>query len=556
LGLALALTWLYGFDLSPAATSGDLLMPSMHFDMHKVGHSSSPQTFRTGEVDVVVADAEDICLAAAASALSKFGFLAERIHEVENGDEAIVKLTALQTRQLVGKQMQDRQTPIILFLDLRSCGLDSARQICSLSSQGQLQREPFLVCVSARPFSNNQSASTAEQSYFHCSVPKTFEASRLRYCFELCQKWWLKGGGEPGRPIENSDPGAAKSMGPLEICQDSPFKVQTVPALPTTFDSQEVETRGGNKLKCLDHLRPPRPPFEDVEMICLVGCGSFGRVYRARWGVSPVALKVVEHYEQGKPAVMTFEGALSASLAHPNLVQTFKYSIRETRGARKDDGSHTVTESKGLSGYEVWIVQEWCSLGTLNQMLCRKKILEQGGFGEVIEVCTEIASAASYLHGRGIIHGDLTASNVLLVERSCPKGYITKVSDFGLARVLDNGASGIQTATMGTVTYMPPELFQLEGCALTKKVDVYAFGVIMWQLCTGETPFEGLQPTQVVVMVAQGATLELPHKVPESLHRVFNQSIARKPDQRPGFDSIVHDLLIMANLNSPDEGEH
>jgi serine/threonine protein kinase len=283
-------------------------------------------------------------------------------------------------------------------------------------------------------------------------------------------------------------------------------------------------------------------------MICLVGRGSFGRVYRARWDVSTVALKVVEHYEKEAPALMAFEGALSVTLAHPNLVQTFKHSIRDAHGSQGSSSSRADPRSGALRGSEVWIVQEWCGLGTLNQKICRREIVEKGGFSEVIEVCAEISSAASYLHSRGIIHGDLTASNVLLIERRCPKQYTTKVTDFGLARVLDNGASKIDTATMGTVTYMPPELFQLEGSALTKKVDVYAFGVITWQLCTSRIPFEGLQPTQVVVTVAGGATLELPSDVPAPLAQVYEQCVARNPEARPSFDKVVQMLLAMLTL--------
>jgi len=262
-----------------------------------------------------------------------------------------------------------------------------------------------------------------------------------------------------------------------------------------------------------------------------------------------VAIKIIEHYDQGKPAMMAFEGALSTNLAHPNLVQTFKYSVRDLKpavtGAR--DGNQ-----KGLWGFEVWIVQEWCGLGTLNAKLTTMDTVRRGAFAEVIEVGAEISSAAYYLHTRGIIHGDLTANNVLLVERACPKGYVTKVTDFGLARVLDNGASGIMTATMGTVTYMPPELFQLAGCSLTKKVDVYAFGVILWQLCSGQQPFDGLQPTQVVVMVAQGATLEMPDGVPDSITNMFKLCITRKASLRPGFERVLPELLKLAKLNMRD----
>jgi len=72
----------------------------------------------------------------------------------------------------------------------------------------------------------------------------------------------------------------------------------------------------------------------------------------------------------------------------------------------------------------------------------------------------------------------------------------------------------------------------------------------MWQLCTGETPFAGLQPTQVVVMVAQGAALQLPSTVPEELGKVFRQSSARKPAERPGFDKLVKDLLALISFEA------
>lgn len=556
--------------------------------------------FDVAEVDVVVADAEDICRAAAASALKKFGFL--RVHECESGDEALQAVTCLQGNPAAypGPSSERRRVPIIAFLDHRMSGassLDCVRKLCSLFQRGVvLPREPFLVCAS-----NKHLLSRSDERFFHCSVLKTFEMSRITYVFDCCVQWWAHGGGEPGRRkptldgyYRRTDAVSLGSLGPslsVSTCPALPLfqslGVATCPALPTfqagagESDTDEdlplaqpinpapgswststqsfnptvgsggfqSPSRSGNSVESLGSLLPPKPPFEDVEMKCLVGRGSFGRVYRARWDVATVALKVVEHYEQGTPAMIAFEGALSASLAHPNLVQTFKYSIRHVHPeGESNDLGHT---DPRLCGFEVWIVQEWCGLGTLSQKLSRKEMLDAGGFAEVAEVSAEIASAASYLHSRGIIHGDLTSSNVLLVERSVPKGYSAKVTDFGLARVLDKGASAIKTATMGTVTYMPPELFQLEGNALTKKVDVYAFGVILWQLCTSDTPFEGLQPTQVVVMVSQGASLELPAGVPERLSRIFLQSVARNPADRPGFERIVRDLMPMLNLDPP-----
>lgn len=288
-----------------------------------------------------------------------------------------------------------------------------------------------------------------------------------------------------------------------------------------------------NTLDALALLLPGRSPFEDVHILNLAGRGSFGSVYKARWDASVVALKVVSHSAKADTATVTFEGALSASLSHPNLVHTYKYSIRET-----------VNSENEANGCEVWIVQEWCGLGTLGSDKTNQKILNRGGYLCVAEVCCEIASAASYLHSRGIVHGDLSGNNVLLAVGHCPKGFVAKVCDFGLARVLGD-SDRLETSSMGTVSCMPPELFVITGAAITTKVDVYAFGIILWMLCSGEIPFAGKDPPQIVLLVARGKTLELPVDVPGPLVAVYKKSVARNPQERPNFQELVHDLLLV-----------
>mmetsp|Transcript_24763 Transcript_24763/g.53852 ORF Transcript_24763/g.53852 Transcript_24763/m.53852 type:complete len:543 (+) Transcript_24763:101-1729(+) len=531
------------------------------------------------EVDVVVALVEDICLAACASALERIGVPKDRIHEAEGGKEVLATVADLQDRY--ESRIGQPGAPIVVFLDSLLPDLDSgstcsvARQLCANSrrdSRKRESREPFLVYASSRH-------KPQDSGCFHCAVPKTFASAALQSCFEYCQQWYEQGGGQAASTPRNFSAYVSPSQTDIRgLCigelvdrqlQSSIHKLHSnsnsssssnVPvsiliSSPELVHAQHVQKLGkttpivspastrrssvGNTIESLENLAPPLPPFEDVKMVSLVGRGSFGRVYLARWDVSTVALKVVKSYDQEKPSLMAFEGKLSSSLTHPNLVQTFKYAVRDIVPA---------AHSNALRGFELWIVQEWCNLGSLTPKIASGEIMQNGGFREVTEVAAEIASAANYLHCRSIIHGDLTPSNVLLTERRCPKGYICKVSDFGLARVLDSGASGIDTATMGTVAYMPPELFQLEGCALTKKVDVYAFGVILWQLCSSSLPFDGLQPTQVVVMVAQGASLELPDNVPEDLSATFRAAVSRQPAERPHFSQIVQDLLKIMNL--------
>jgi serine/threonine protein kinase len=89
----------------------------------------------------------------------------------------------------------------------------------------------------------------------------------------------------------------------------------------------------------------------------------------------------------------------------------------------------------------------------------------------------EVASGMGYLHSRNVVHGDLKGNNILLCKSTTgPYGVSAKVSDFGLSRALETGASFWQTQTVGTVTHAAPE--QLKTGKLTPAGDVYAFGIL------------------------------------------------------------------------------
>mmetsp|Transcript_2496 Transcript_2496/g.5471 ORF Transcript_2496/g.5471 Transcript_2496/m.5471 type:complete len:860 (-) Transcript_2496:94-2673(-) len=287
-------------------------------------------------------------------------------------------------------------------------------------------------------------------------------------------------------------------------------------------------------------LKPPTPPFEDVKLLRMIGKGSFGKVYYGMWMGAAVAVKVLDTKGSASKSrdEPRFEASISASISHPHLVQTFKFSTRAK--SNKDDA---VCDEEGSCSFETWIVQEWCDLGTLGKN-CKQPRLEIGKTWEVLDITREVCGAGAYLHSRGIIHGDLTANNVLVRSHISPKGYVCKLCDFGLARVLEGEESEIMTTQLGTVTHMPPELFQLDRQAakLTPKADVYAAGVLMWQALMGKTPYSGLSPPQVVMQVASGKLLKLPADVPEDVQEVFKRTTHPDPDQRPDFDEVVDDL--------------
>jgi serine/threonine protein kinase len=281
--------------------------------------------------------------------------------------------------------------------------------------------------------------------------------------------------------------------------------------------------------------------------------GSFGKVYYGLWSGAQVAVKVIETLDKDGSGQSKFEGALAVSISHPNLVQTYMWNTRQKieTSLGKD-----IEVPPGPMTTETWIVLEWCELGTLQQRLkkeanelgitaqeaekpVRKDILLQA-----LENALEIVFAGHYLHGRGIIHGDLTPNNVLLKNHNSRKGFICKVCDFGLARIIDDADTEIMTKSLGTVTHVPPELlaFGTQKARLSQKADVYAFGIMFWQMITKRIPFQGLAAPQIVLKVVKNQRPELPSDLPQTLRVMYELCTDHEPGNRPSFETCINRL--------------
>mmetsp|Transcript_3321 Transcript_3321/g.9610 ORF Transcript_3321/g.9610 Transcript_3321/m.9610 type:complete len:877 (-) Transcript_3321:642-3272(-) len=255
-----------------------------------------------------------------------------------------------------------------------------------------------------------------------------------------------------------------------------------------------------------------KEPFEDVQLGPLLGKGSFGRVYRAMWNGVPVAVKVIEtpiaKGNEGQEAKPMFEAERGTSLSHPHVVQTFK--------------SHTaLSKTDGKPYQETWLLLEFCDRGSLQDAMDRGafrpvRLGEEGSKADIEAIfatAKEIAAGMAYLHADNVLHGDLTAGNILLT--SSPKDsrqFTSKIADFGLSRVLLD--TSVSTGTYGTVTHMPPEL--LTTGRLSKGADTYAFGVLLWEMFTGQRPWGGMLQMQIVFNITVAKkTLEFPADAPE-----------------------------------------
>jgi len=195
-----------------------------------------------------------------------------------------------------------------------------------------------------------------------------------------------------------------------------------------------------------------------------LGSGGFGTVYLAEdtWIDKRVAIKV-PHRQNLDFSELLREPRLLASLNHPNIVTVIT--------AEKQDGTF-------------FIVMEYVPGETLEQIIAAKGALD---ITTALDYTCQIANAVDHAHKQGVIHRDLRPANVFVTEKG-----LLKVGDFGTSRFLEIAAHG--TTVIGSPPYMAPE--QFEGRAVFAS-DLYSLGVTMYQMLTGDLPYETPAPADM-----------------------------------------------------------
>jgi len=245
-----------------------------------------------------------------------------------------------------------------------------------------------------------------------------------------------------------------------------------------------------------------------------VGCGGFGEVYFAiSDGGKEVALKLV----RGQADVELRGISQCLNLKHPNLVHL--YDLR--------------TSVRG----EPWVVMEYVSGDPLSLVLNRYSK------GVPVELARqwflELARAIGYLHDHGIVHRDLKPANIFL-ERG-----ILKVGDYGLAKSISASAGGAHTQSVGTVHYMAPEISKGN---YSKQIDIYACGVLLYEMLCGRVPFEG--DTAGEILMKHLTDLPDLAGIPPALVPVLRRALAKEPSQRFASMTEFAQALEQANQAS------
>jgi serine/threonine protein kinase len=273
----------------------------------------------------------------------------------------------------------------------------------------------------------------------------------------------------------------------------------------------------------------------------LVGIGGMGRVYRAEQTNlgRTVAIKIIHPHlvgEENAAARFITEARAASRLNHPNSVAVIDF------GKTEDGQLYLVMEF--LRGKDLARVQ-----------------YEEGplSFRRIVSILRQVLAALSEAHHLGIIHRDLKPENVIL-EPVRTGGDFVKVVDFGLAKMRETTGPSITSPGIvcGTPEYMSPE--QGRGDPLDARSDLYAVGVIFYQLLTGRLPFEAESPTQVVLMHItepppdpRSAAPE--RMIPSLLADVCLMALAKEPAHRFGnadeYGEALSDALSQIESTVP-----
>ncbi|MEQ1807903.1 MAG: serine/threonine-protein kinase [Burkholderiaceae bacterium] len=256
-----------------------------------------------------------------------------------------------------------------------------------------------------------------------------------------------------------------------------------------------------------------------------LGQGAMGMVYE---GFDPVierkvAIKTIlaEHLaDGGASAIARFkrEAQAGGRLQHPGIVAVHEYG---------EDLNFAYIVMEYVEGVEL-----------------RKLMRERGRFdlSDSLEVMRQLLIALEYSHEHGVVHRDIKPANVMVLQ-----GLKIKVMDFGIARIQSSSMTQVGTV-LGTPTHMAPE--QLMGDTADGRTDLWAAGVIFYELLTGRSPFAADSPAAVMHRVMQGdpmpASRLAPH-VPPVLDQVLSKALTKSADQR--YQSAAEFALALAQAS-------
>jgi len=263
-------------------------------------------------------------------------------------------------------------------------------------------------------------------------------------------------------------------------------------------------------------------------LVGLIAQGGMAQVWEAHDEIldRPIAVKVLHpHLASDHAFLERFrrEAIAAARLAHPDVV-----AIYDT----------------GVDQDVAFIVMELVRGITLRQLLEQRDLT----LGRAVEIAVQVADALDYAHQAGIVHRDVKPGNILI----CDDGRV-KVADFGIAKAVVDRDLTQTGALLGTAKYLSPE--QVEGQPQDARSDVYALGVVLYEMVCGRPPFDGETEMAVALQHVQGRPLpprQVRAGIPRPLEAAILRAMARDPEQRYPTAGDLRTALLSIDLRDDD----
>lgn len=265
----------------------------------------------------------------------------------------------------------------------------------------------------------------------------------------------------------------------------------------------------------------------------LIGRGGMGHVYAAT---------VIDAPASGRREVVV-------KMIAPPLAQQPQAMARFEREAKRLDGLRhsNIVEmyDYGREGGRAYIVMEWVDGELLSDYLARKGPLSLPDF---VPIAAQILKGVGHAHSRDLMIRDIKPANVMLCERKGRANFV-KIIDFGLAKMLEGDEDITKQHFIGTSGYLSPE--QIKGLDIDLRVDVYALGVLFYQMLSGRMPFEAENDTTLLYKHVHDFPTPLSEvlpssdsEVPDELVHLIHDCLEKDPNDRPSDANEIVERLI------------
>lgn len=287
--------------------------------------------------------------------------------------------------------------------------------------------------------------------------------------------------------------------------------------MPSSENQRSIPSMEGQEADKMDwesffvNLRKPGfvPGFEIINKL---GSGVFGEVYKAR-----------------KESIGRFYAIKFLKVADDNVSEAVFKELDSLQHLAQLDHPNLVTiEDRGEVSGIPFIIMGYAGDDTLKLRLSQGDLSHES----TLQIFEQVCAGVSALHRSSIVHFDLKPANIFL------NGHHARVGDYGLSKIM-NDSHKTMSMGRGTPYYMAPEMLNRTG---DHKSDIYSLGVILFEMATGQVPFEGDSEWEVL-QKHEREPVKVPRGVDPTVRRVILRAMSKNPDMRfPSIDAMLHDL--------------